>query len=209
MKQGRAFVGAAGFACLLAPAVASAYSGGPPDRFANNPPFNQNCTLCHFSYELNSGDGELQLDGLPAEFQPGQTYPLTVLLSDPGQIRWGFELTVLDDADPFVEGGSLVVTDDLHTQISENVDGTEDYLKHTSEGTYWPIPGAVSWDFDWIAPDLPSVTFYLCGNAADADQSFVGDYIYAITAQVPRGEPPTPVVESTWGRVKSLYSSAR
>ncbi|MCA9729381.1 MAG: choice-of-anchor V domain-containing protein [Candidatus Eisenbacteria bacterium] len=198
----------AGLICTLVPTLASAYSGGPPDRFASNPPFDQNCTFCHFSYEVNSGDGDLQILGLPSEFVPGQTYPLTVMLEDPGQQRWGFELTVLDDADDFAEGGSLVVTDPLNTQISEDVEGTEDYLKHTSEGTHWPSDGPTSWNFDWTAPDLPSVTFYFCGNAADGDQSFVGDYIYARSTTVTRREV-TPVAETSWGRVKSLYVAKR
>ncbi len=208
MKHGISFIRLGGLLCALAPSAVLAYSGGPPDRFANNPPYFQNCTACHFSYELNSGDGDLQLQGVPAQYVPGQTYPLTVILSDPGQQRWGFELTVLDDADPAAEGGSLVVTDPLNTQISEDVDGTEDYLKHTSDGTHWPSDGPTEWTFDWVAPDLPSVTFYFCGNAADGDQSFIGDYIYARTVSAVRGGP-TPVVESTWGRVKGLYADRR
>ena len=208
MKHGNSFLRLGGLLFALAPCAVLAYSGGPPDRFANNPPNYMNCTACHFSYELNSGNGDLVLLGVPAEYVPGETYPLTVILSDPGQQRWGLEVTVLDDADPFAQGGSLIVTDPLHTQISEDVDGTEDYLKHTSDGTYWPSDGPTEWTFDWVAPELPGITFYLVGNAADGDQSFIGDYIYARTVSAVQGEP-TPTLESTWGRVKSLYAQRR
>jgi hypothetical protein len=189
---------------LTLPSAASAYSGGPPDRLANNPPLYENCTVCHFSFELNSGDGALELQGLPAEYHPGQLYTLTVMLADPGPTRWGFELTVLDDADFYAEGGSLLVTDPVHTQLSGNIEGTEDYLKHTSTGTYRGTGGGASWTFDWLAPDLPSVTFYVVGNAADADDSFIGDYIYGREYRLERHEP-TPTLETTWGRIKTLY----
>lgn len=189
---------------LALPSIASGYSGGPPDRLANNPPLNENCTICHFSFDLNSGDGALSLQGLPTQYQPGETYPLTVMLSDPGQARWGFELTVLDDADFYAEGGALIVSDAVNTQLSQNIEGTEDYLKHTSIGTYRDTEGPASWNFRWMAPDLPSVTFYVVGNAADSDDSFIGDYIYARQYSMYRSDG-TPVIESTWGRIKTLY----
>ncbi|MCA9728610.1 MAG: choice-of-anchor V domain-containing protein [Candidatus Eisenbacteria bacterium] len=200
--------GLAGLICALVPALASAYSSGPLDGFSNNPPIYLNCTFCHATYELNSGDGDLQILGLPSEYVPGQTYPLTVLLEDSGQMRWGFELTVLDDSDDYAQGGDMVVTDPVNTQLSEDSEGTRDYLKQTTEGTHWPSGGPTTWSFDWIAPDLPSVTFYFCGNAANGDETSDGDYIYARSAPVTRREP-TPVSESSWGRVKSLYVRGR
>jgi hypothetical protein len=195
-------------ACLLlaAPVPALAYSSGPPDGYAGNPPYGDNCTTCHFSYDPNSGDGSLELLGLPDGYAPGQTYTLQVRLADPGQVRWGFELTVLDDADYLTQGGQLIVTDSENTQISENVEGTEDYLKHTLDGNQWGIPdGPVSWTFDWTAPsDAPgAVTFYFAGNASNGDESFMGDYIYVYSVNVPLG--PTATETTTWGRVKALY----
>ncbi len=193
--------------CAL-PATVFASSLGPADGFAGNPPDNFDCTLCHFSFPVNSGDGGLQILGLPAEYVPGQTYALTVQLEDPGQARWGFELTVLDDADFLQEGGSLLVTDAVNTQISENSGGSEvDFLKQTSEGTYQgQADGPVTWDFEWVAPDaaVESVTFYVAGNAADGDLSFSNDYIYTGTYGVRPGDP-TPTLDSTWGAIKQLF----
>jgi hypothetical protein len=201
-----ALVLAIGGLCLL-PASAPAFSSGPPDGFAANPPSYNDCTACHASFPLNSGDGLLELVGLPSSYQSGQTYPLTVRLRDPGQQRWGFELTVLDDADFYAQGGSLAVTDSAHTQLSEDYEGTEDYLKHTLNGTYNGTPdGPVTWDFDWTAPDpgVSSVTFYVVGNAANGDFDSTGDYIYASSFPLEAG-PPVPTISTTWGRVKSLY----
>lgn len=199
--------GALALALLAAPTLASASSFGPADGFAGNPPFYSDCTTCHFSFEVNSGDGVLALQGLPAEYEPGATYSLQVDLADPGQVRWGFELTVLDDADFLLQGGQLQVTDPVQTQISIDPESEADYLKHTFEGIYDGVQdGPVSWTFEWVAPgpEKESVTFYLAGNAADGDFSLTNDYIYTRTYTL-RPADPTPTNASSWGRLKQLF----
>jgi hypothetical protein len=177
-------------------------STGPDDGFAGNPPDFFNCTVCHDTFDPNSGDGDLALSGLPGTFVPGTTYSLVVQLSDPGQERWGFEVTVLDGANN--QAGDLVVTDVVNTQLSDNALLFPDYLKHTWEGTQWPTPnGPVVWTFDWVAPDLPSVTFYLAGNAANGSEDPSGDYIY--TRQYTISQAPTATEVSSWGQIKALY----
>ena len=201
---------APGLAMLASLGTASAYESGPPDAMCGNPPGQSNCTMCHYEFEVNSGGGSLALLGLPADYVPGQTYALTVQLEDQGQDRWGFELTVLDDADPTHEGGQLAVTDPDNTQISYDYFGTEDYLKQTKTGTQADIvDGPVTWTFDWTAPDatVSSVTFYVAGNAADGDVSYTGDYIY-LKKMTLFAAPPTPVDGSSWGKVKALYRGA-
>lgn len=194
-------------AALSLPHPALSFSFGPPDGLAGNPPYYEDCTTCHFDHEVNSGDGVLAVEGLLDEYEPGRTYSLTVRLADPGQRRWGFELTVLDDADPSAQGGQLIATDSENTQLSEDYDGTVDYLKQTSDGSYMNTPdGPVRWDFDWTAPDasIPGLTFYVAGNGADGDASYFGDYIYTrsytLTVAVPSASR-----SSTWGRIKALY----
>ncbi|MEZ4649230.1 MAG: choice-of-anchor V domain-containing protein [Candidatus Eisenbacteria bacterium] len=202
-------LGAAALSLLAIPTLASAYSSGPPDGVSGNPPFNANCTECHFSFDVNSGDGSLELLGLPAEYVPGQVYPLTVQLSDPGQVRWGFELTVLDDADFALQGGQLQVTDPTNTQISLDSETEADYLKHTFDGIFDGVSdGPVSWDFEWVAPgpEKNSVTFYVAGNAADGDFSLTNDYIYTTTITL-RPSDPTPIDDTSWGRIKRLFDN--
>ena len=201
-------LGAAALTLLAIPSLASAYSFGPPDGRAGNPPFNENCTECHFSFDVNSGDGALELLGLPTEYVPGEVYPLTVQLSDPGQMRWGFELTVLDDADFNLQGGQLQVTDAVQTQISLDPESEADYLKHTFDGLHDGVTdGPVTWDFEWVAPgpEKNSVTFYVAGNAADGDFSLTNDYIYTRSFTL-RPSDPTPVNGSTWGQIKRLFA---
>ncbi len=190
---------------------ASAYSDGPPNGYTGGPPYFENCTTCHYTYEVNSGDGTLQLIGLPAAYEPGETYQLQVQLADLGQLRWGFELTVIDDSDPDspLSGGQLSVTDPINAQMSEDYFNDEDYMKQTEVGSFSAVfDGPVTWDFAWTAPGLetPSVTFYFAGNAANNNGIFLGDYIYTRSEQLFL-ETGTPTEPTTWGRVKQLYSS--
>ena len=98
-------------ALMLVAGAALAFSGNPPNG-RTNAPGESNCTDCHSSFPLNSGSGMLSLDGLPDSYSPGETYDLTLTLSDPGASRWGFSLTVIEDGDDeAVSVGTITVTD--------------------------------------------------------------------------------------------------
>ncbi len=162
-------------ALMLIAGSALAFSSGPPDGYTNAPDEN-NCTACH-SGTLNSGAGMLALDGLPEVYSPGETYDLTVTLSDPAAMRWGFELTVLDGT--FTGTAGMITATDAGTQTS--VDGDRTYLKHRSSGT---APGTLvskSWPFQWTAPDegTGEIVLFVAGNAANNNGSTSGDEIYA------------------------------
>lgn len=183
-------------------ASADAYPEGPPDGVAGDPPLRFTCTLCHDLYPLNSGDGSLELLGLPFVYTSGTQYDLTVRLADPGQAEWGFEITAQDASGR--SAGTFAVTDPVRTQHSDNPGTSPDYLKHTRDGVYEGVmDGPVSWTFRWTAPATGSVTFYLAGNAADGSGDPWYDYIYALERTV---EGPTVgVVSRTWSEVKELY----
>jgi len=156
---------------MLIPAISLAYSSGPPDQRTGAPGELTCQNSCHSTFPLNSGDGSLSVSG-PNLYEPGMTYTITVEISDPGQSRWGFEITPLTE-------GSVTITDPTHTQMSTS--GGKTYIKHTSAGTYaGNSNGPTSWTFDWTAPTLPpdSVIFYAAGNAANNNFSNTGDYIY-------------------------------
>jgi len=190
---------------LLAGAVSNravAYPDGPPDGFCGNPPISQSCVLCHGDFAENSGDGLLELLGLPAAYMPGALYDVTVRLRDPGQVRWGFMMTVLDPMEQ--ASGTLAVTDALHTQLSDNPAMSPDYVKHTLDGTYaGTSDGPVTWSFQWIAPIQGAATFYLAGNAANGANDPAGDYIYTLVRTV--DEATVATASRTWSGVKALY----
>ncbi|UCE18686.1 MAG: hypothetical protein JSV84_17885, partial [Gemmatimonadota bacterium] len=172
-----------------------AYSSNPPNGRAGDPPSGMTCTQCHDSFALNSGDGMLSIDNVPDIYTPGDTYTITVTLSDPGQSRWGFELTTIDDDND--QAGTMSVTDGTNTQLSDNSGSNPDYIKQRSAGTFAGTnDGPVSWTFDWTAPSpaVGEVTFYASGNAANDNGSTSGDYVYTATA-VSAPLPDTPLAD--------------
>lgn len=192
---------------FLVPALAWSYPWGPPDGYAGDPPNFLNCTTCHYSFPVNSGDGQLQLLGLPQEYVPDSTYDFTITLQDTGQSRWGFELTaILANGN---QGGILQPVDTSMVQISVGADTLRDYLKHTLNGTQAGQQSG-SWQIQWTAPAVSSgdVSFYMAGNAANRDDLSTGDYIYTISADLPEmvegifdpgsGQPITPALASAY-----------
>jgi hypothetical protein len=168
-----------GITILFLPLLLWSYSSGPPDDVACNPPFFDSCVMCHNDFPENSGDGSLSILGVPPSYNPGSTYNITVTIEDPGQERWGFELTTLDTAD--CQAGVLIVTDTDSTQLSNNSGCNPDYIMQTSLGTHTGVlDGPVSWRFDWQAPGsgTGTVTFYSAGLAANDAAGTNGDYVY-------------------------------
>ncbi len=154
------------------------FSGGPPDGHTGGPG-EANCTACHAGFPLNSGDGQLEIIGAPRSYTPAATYSIAVRISDPSQMRWGFEITAVAENGDGI--GSFTITDATNTQLSDNAPPNRDYVKHTSAGTFnGTADGPVMWTFDWTAPatDEGPATFYAAGNAANGNGNNGGDYIY-------------------------------
>ncbi len=153
---------------------------GPPDGYAGEPPNFQTCYACHNSYAANSGGGFIRLDGLPSRYQPGQSYDLTLVLYDQNQYtaRWGFELTARHAN--MTNAGTLVITDALNTQLSQERENSPIFIKQTLTGNFSGTRGSVTWRFGWIAPPSGSgaVVFYYAGLAANGNSNVRNDYVY-------------------------------
>jgi len=157
---------------------AFAYSGGPPDGVAGDPPDNINCTMCHSSFPVNSGSGTLQIQNLPAEYHPDSVYTLTISLENPGQRIWGFEMTALLSDQS--RAGWLAPLDG-NVQVSSPASPDRDYAKHTSQGNQ-SGQASGTWQVQWTAPPSGSgdATLYLAGNGGNGNGSSSGDYIYTV-----------------------------
>jgi uncharacterized repeat protein (TIGR01451 family) len=171
------------------PAV-RAYSSGPPAGFTHAPG-EFDCAECHLP-QPDAGTGHISIN-VPQTYVPGQTYPITVTHSnaDPTRLRWGFQLTALDDSDS--KAGNLQNTSAL-TKVLDNQGpgGSRQYIEHCSgagsgclDGTFINQQGGASWTFNWTAPatNVGPVTFYVAGNQANNDGNTSGDYIYFTFAQ--------------------------
>jgi hypothetical protein len=174
-------------AAFLAPRLAVGASAGPDPGLAGVPagaglPAEGRCIDCHASASMNPDTaGRIEILGLPERYQPGERYPLTLRLAHPdvSRSRWGFELTIVD-AKTLRGAGELVVTDAVNTQRVDGGPGGRQYLEHTSECTAIGKAGEQRWSFAWIAPakSVGDVAFFGGGNAANADGSKEGDWIY-------------------------------
>lgn len=138
------------------------------------------CAMCHVNFPLNEGrlhGGVFQIDGAPRSYTAGATYPMVVVVGQPGQSRWGFQLSARL-ADSGKQAGRLLSVDGM-TQVKEF--GGIQYLEQSAEGTRsGTADGTVEFRFNWIAPDSSEgqVIFNACGNAANSNDSPEGDYIY-------------------------------
>lgn len=168
---------------LLLAATAGAFSAGPQDG-RTNAPGETNCTACHATFPLNSGTGSLAITNLPAAYTPGQNYLLNVSLQDPAAQRWGFELTLLDQAG--VSAGTLAAVD-VTVQISTGGPFGRTYAKHTSSGNFLGQTGGASWLVSWTAPAAGAgdLRLYIAGNAANGSFDNTGDRIYATNFPIP------------------------
>lgn len=134
---------------------------------------------CH-NNTPNTGVGSVSIDFSDAAdlYLPGNTYTVTVTVTDAAQSRFGFEITSLDNSNTHagtfaeISGGS-----DLSFPVSLN--GRLYASHHNASATK-------VWTFNWTAPitDVGAVTFYAAGNAANGNDESTGDHIYTTTLQI-------------------------
>jgi hypothetical protein len=127
------------------------------------------CSSCHFDSPPPTAEA-LRIEGLPERIEPGRTYSLTLVLSDPALRNAGFMLSVTSQDDP---AGELRAADA----------GTETQgalARQTRAGSVPMKPGSSRWQLDWTAPaslDSP-VVFDLWANAGNDDLSPFGDTLH-------------------------------
>ncbi|MBI3934451.1 MAG: hypothetical protein HY316_07135 [Acidobacteria bacterium] len=173
-----------------------AYSTGPPPGYTGG--FSEpNCTACHSTFAVNSGDGSVSI-AVPATYASGTTYTIIVTVSDPAQMRWGFELSARTPSG--LQAGTLVAGPDGFTQRLADI-GSVQFIGHTSDGTRLGTTGGVNFELQWIAPDVSTglVIFNAAGNAANGNLNNTGDRIYTTSAtSQPEAAAPTIQLSPTW-----------
>jgi uncharacterized protein (TIGR03437 family) len=171
----------------------------PPPVGFTGAPGEGTCNSCHTAgsrQEINTPNynptGGVQILGLPSTYVLGQTYKVTVRVSELAPTaeqsqpaaRWGFELTALDVNGASTTVGSLALIDSTVTRLRENqnVGGkSRTYVSHAPfDGTFPGLTGSATWSFNWTAPttNVGDITFYAVGNAAEGGISPEYDYIF-------------------------------
>ena len=91
--------------------ILSANSSNPPDGYHGE---TLNCSSCHSGSSVNSGDGGINLSGLPSNYTPGQTYDLSITVSGTQTNGYGFQL--IPKANGSVSGNLSSASADLGIQ---------------------------------------------------------------------------------------------
>ncbi|HET6629200.1 MAG TPA: choice-of-anchor V domain-containing protein [Woeseiaceae bacterium] len=159
----------------LAAAAARGYEDGAPPGHTGG--FGEpDCSACHSDNEKNAPAGSLVVEGWPAAYAPGKSYPLTLVLRHPELASGGFQLALRTaDGQP---AGELVAASD---RLQVATEAGQPYLQHTREGTQTETGGRIRWEFEWRAPATGEpVVLNVAANAANDDLSSLGDHIYTL-----------------------------
>jgi hypothetical protein len=158
-----------------------AYVDGPPPAVTGG--FREDtCRMCHLDYALNDSAGSFRLEGIPESYSAGQQYSITIRLAHPQLERGGFEVAARFDSGNRAgqQAGSLEAAD-MRTVVVKSTDGAVQYARQTRTGSTPESKGSIQWSIRWRAPDDASgpVVFHAAANAANYDDSPLGDYAYA------------------------------
>lgn len=159
----------------LAAAEACGYEDGAPPGHTGG--FGEpDCSACHSGFDSNVPAGKLAIEGLPAEYAPGETYRVAIVLQHPELASGGMQLAVRsEDGEP---AGEVVPASERTQVVNE---AGQAYLQHTRDGTRSGGDGCIRWEFDWRAPQAAeSIVLNVAANAANDDFSSLGDFIYTL-----------------------------
>ncbi|MEZ5424984.1 MAG: choice-of-anchor V domain-containing protein [Pyrinomonadaceae bacterium] len=170
-------------------------SASGPTESHTGAPGESNCTACHGDFPVNSGTGNIQIAGLPANYLPNQQIPITVTVSDENAVIYGFQMTAIDSEGKQV--GTYTLPGQMPQQL-QTVPGLvggqlRTYIEHTSDGVTPTTFGSKSWTFTWNTPATRAgkVSFYAAGNAADSNGVPSGDLIYTTSTATLSGSAIT------------------
>ena len=155
---------------LLAPNVFSKLTGSPGAK-TGSPMDGNNCTACHYA-PVNSGTGMLSVaTNIPTQgYTAGQTYSITVQMTQASINRFGFEITCEGSG---AKAGTFGITDAANTQLVNN----NASVTHTQGGTFGS--GSKTWTMNWTAPaNVQTVNFYVSAMSANGNGNNAGDEVY-------------------------------
>ena len=161
----------------------------------------QSCHLCHLDNPVNAPGGRLDIEGAPSSYAPGESYRITISIAREGLRRGGFEIAARFASGKLKgrQAGRWKPLDDRVQLIPGATDKTLTFVQHTLAGSRTPAPGSNRWTIEWQAPQTAAgpgapgniVQFNVAANAANNDDSALGDYIYV---KAVRSAPARPSV---------------
>ena len=179
---------AAVLAAAMRLAASPAYAEGAPPGFSGG--FKEDsCHACHFHEELNSGGGRVTIEGMPASFEAGQRYTLTVTLTRAGMKRAGFQLATRFK-DGGAQAGTLAPGPGEGERVTVESQSGVQYAGQKKDGSSVSGAGATRWTIEWTAPDRGGpVIVHVSANAADGNESADGDFVYTAASESSPASP--------------------
>ncbi len=175
-------IGIVGFAGPFSNFQKAGASASGPTPGHTNAPGETNCTSCHVDFPVDSGVGDIQINGIPANYLPGQQFPVSITLSEPQGVTWGFQFTAINALGGRVGTYTIPAAETGNLQLDNTIiNGLERrYMMHTVNGVTSPVFSSRTWNFTWTAPAqrVGKIRFFVAGNAANSDGGPSGDYIY-------------------------------
>jgi hypothetical protein len=166
-----------------------AYAEGAPAGFSGG--FNEDSYhACHFHEQLNAGGGHLTIEGVPASFDAGQRYTLTVTLARAGMKRAGFQLAARFK-DGGAQAGTLAPGPDEEERVTVESHSGVQYAGQKKGGSSVSAADVTRWRVEWTAPDRGGpVLIHVSANAADGNESADGDFVYTAASESASASPP-------------------
>ncbi|TVQ43686.1 MAG: T9SS C-terminal target domain-containing protein [Saprospirales bacterium] len=133
------------------------------------------CSACHGGNNPLGLDGDILINGVPDQVNPGSTYELEVLLRNPNGLaqRGGFQLVVLDENNENI--GSF--GNPSQGSRTRNFSGRT-YFEHNPAQNF-PAENLVSWTVEWTIPEdseATKVNIYTSGLIADGNGGTSRDF---------------------------------
>ncbi len=171
--------------------AAHGYAEGAPPGFSGG--FTEpSCHACHFDAEPNPEHGGLTIEGVPAEFVPGERHAVTVTLKRAAMARGGFQLAARF-ADDGAQAGTIEPGPADGERVRVETQAGVQYANQKTGGTAVDAD-AVAWTIVWTAPTRAApVVFHVSANAGNGNESADGDFVYTATMEsVPRPAASPP-----------------
>lgn len=170
------------------------YTGSPGEN---------TCVNCHNSTGAsNTGPGSITIRSNMNnwEYVPGQTYSISVVVSQAGRSLFGLGFEALSSSN--TNAGTLTITNSTATRLRTAQNSRINVVHQQNGGV---SPDSMVFTFNWTAPatNIGNVTFYFAGIAANNNGQNNGDNVYNSS------KVATPATTTGLGEVVSSNNTFR
>ncbi len=115
-------------------------------------PSESTCVQCHSDNPINSQGGSVVISSNMSnwQYQPGQTYSMTVTISETGKTVFGLCFESLKNSDN-TNAGTFAITHTTESQTMTASNGRA-CVTHKLDGGFVTTPGTKAFAFNWTAP---------------------------------------------------------